>query len=55
MTPAQFELALILIKGIVKLGERLDKVGQMTDQECRTAIPVVQAHIDKNDEVIWGL
>ena len=55
MTPAQFELALLLIKGIVKLGERLDKVGQMTDQECREAIPVIQTHIDTNDQIIQEL
>jgi len=55
MTPAQFELARILIKGIVKLGERLDKVGQMTDQECREAIPLVQTNIDKNDQTIQEL
>jgi len=55
MTSAQFELALLLIKGIVKLSERLDKVGKMTDQECRVAMPGVQANIDANDQVIQGL
>ena len=55
MTPAQFELALLLIKGIVKMGERLDKVGEMTDQECRMAIPLIQTHIDTNDETIQEL
>ena len=55
MTSAQFELALLLIKGIVKLSERLDKVGKMTDEQCREAIPAVQAAIDKNDDVIKGL
>ena len=55
MTPAQFELALLLIKGIMQLGERLDKVGNMTDQECRVAIPLIQTHIDKNDQTIQGL
>ena len=55
MTSAQFELALLLIKGIVKLSERLDKVGNMTDEECRAAIPGVQSEIDANDQVIQGL
>jgi len=55
MTEAQFELALLLIKGLMKLGERLNKVGSMTDDQCRTAIPLVQANIDKNDDVIKGL
>jgi len=55
MTNAQFELALLLVKGLVKLGERLDKVGSMTDEQCLAAIPVVQANIDRNDDVIKGL
>jgi len=55
MTAAQYELALLLVKGIVKLGERLDKVGSMTDDQCRTMIPAVQAGIDENDKIIEGL
>ena len=55
MTSAQVELALLLIKGIMKLGERLDKVGNMTDEQCREAISAVQAAIDKNDDVIQEL
>jgi len=55
MTPAQFELALFLIKGIIKLGERLDKVGDMTDEQCLAAMPAVQADIDANDQIIQGL
>lgn len=55
MTSAQFELALLLIKGIVKLSERLDKVGNMTDEQCLAAMPEVQAAIDANDQVIQGL
>ena len=55
MTAAQYELALLLIKGIVKLGERLDKVGNMTDEKCWEAIPLVQEGIDKNDQIIQGL
>ena len=55
MTNAQFELALLLVKGLVKLGERLDKVGQMTDEQCQAAIPFVQAGIDENDKIIEGL
>jgi len=55
MTNAQFELALLLVKGLVKLGERLDKVGSMTDDQCRAMIPAVQAGIDGNDKIIEGL
>ena len=55
MTAAQFELALLLIKGIMKLSEHLNKVGNMTDEECLAAIPAVQAAIDKNDDVIQEL
>jgi len=55
MTPAQFELALLLVKGIMKLGERLDKVGNMTDDDCLAAIPTVQASIDANAYIIEGL
>jgi len=55
MTEVQFELALLIIKGIVKLAERLDTVGKMTDDECRAAMPVVQVGIDANDKVIMEL
>ena len=62
MTAAQFELAVLILKGMYKAGEylydavaRLDKVAAMTDEECLAAIPVVQANIDKNDDVIQGL
>ena len=55
MTSAQFELALLLIKGIMQLGERLDKVGNMTDDDCLAAIPIVQASIDANAYIIEGL
>ena len=55
MTSAQFELAVLLVKGLVKLGERLAKVGSMTDDQCRTMNPVVQAGIDANDKIIEGL
>ena len=55
MTAAQYEMALLLIKGIVKLSERLNKVGNMTDEECLAAIPIAQADIDANDQAIRGL
>jgi len=55
MTSAQFELALLLIKGIMKLSERLNKVGNMTDEECLAAIPIAQAEIDANDQAIQEL
>lgn len=62
MTAAQFELAVLILKGMFKAGEylvdaaaRLDKVSSMTDEECLAAIPVVQAHIDKNDQTIQEL
>ena len=62
MTAAQFELAVLIIKGMYKAGEylakagdRLAKVGNMTDEECLAAIPVVQANIDRNDDIIKGL
>lgn len=62
MTPAQFELAVLILKGMFKAGEylvdaaaRLDKVSSMTDAECLAAIPIVQANIDRNDDVIKNL
>ena len=62
MTAAQYELAVLILKGMFKAGEylfnaadRLDKVASMTDEECLAAIPVVQANIDRNDDVIKGL
>jgi len=55
MTPAQWELALLLIKGIMKTCEHVQKVGDMTDDECIAAIPVVQAELDRNDAVIQAL
>ena len=62
MTAAQFELAVLILKGMYKAGEylvdaasRLDKVASMTDEECLAAIPVVQENINRNDDVIKGL
>jgi len=55
MTPIQWEFALLLIKGIMKGCERLNKVGEMTDEQCRAAIPLVQEEIDKNDAIIQEL
>jgi len=62
MTAAQFELAVLILKGMYKAGEylvnaaaRLDKVAAMTDEECLAAVPIVQANIDANDDVIKGL
>jgi len=55
MTAVQWEFALLLIKGIMKAVQRLEKVGEMTDDQCRAAMPLVQANIDRNDEIIKGL
>ena len=62
MTAAQYELAVLILKGLFKAGEslanaaeRLDKVGNMTDEECLAAMPGVQASIDANDQTIQGL
>ena len=62
MTQAQFELAVLILKGMFKAGEylvdasaRLDKVSSMTDEQCLAAIPVVQQNIDRNDDVIKNL
>ena len=55
MTLAQFELAVLLLKGIAKLTAHLDKVGNMTDEECLAAMPGVQAVIDANDQTIQWL
>ena len=62
MTAAQYELAVLILKGmykageyLVNAGERLAKVGNMTDEQCRAAIPVVQQNIDRNDDIIKGL
>ena len=62
MTAAQYELAVLIIKGMYKAGEhlvaasaRLKLVGNMTDEQCMAAIPVVQQNIDRNDDIIKGL
>ena len=55
MTPLQLELAALIVKELIKGGQRLAKVGEMDDDQCRVAIPLVQANIDKNDEIIQGL
>ena len=55
MTSAQYELAVLIIKGIVNLSQRLDKVGQMSDDECKAAMPAVQTAIDTNDQIIQEL
>jgi hypothetical protein len=55
MTPLQVEVIALIIKQLIKAGERLAKVGEMTDDECRAAIPLIQANIDANDETIMGL
>ena len=62
MTAAQYELAVLILKGLFKAGEslanaaeRLNRVGDMTDEQCRAAIPGVQAAIDANDQTIQGL
>jgi len=62
MTEAQFELAVLILKGMYKAGEhlvaasaRLKLVGDMTDEQCMAAIPVVQVNIDRNDDIIKGL
>ena len=55
MTPLQFEVAALIIKQIVKAGERLATVGDMTDDQCLVMIPIVQANIDANDETIMRL
>lgn len=62
MTAAQYELAVLILKGMYKAGEylvdasaRLKLVGGMTDEECLAAIPIVQGNIDRNDDIIKGL
>ena len=55
MTPIQWELALLIIKGIMKGCDRLGKVGDMTDEQCLAAIPVIQTGIDANDKIITEL
>ena len=62
MTAAQYELAVLILKGLFRAGEylanaadRLNKVASMTDEQCRAAIPGVQASIDANDQTIQGL
>jgi len=62
MTAAQFDLAVLILKGMYKAGEhlvaasaRLKLVGDMTDEQCMAAIPVVQGNIDRNDDIIKGL
>ena len=55
MTELQYALAVLIIKEIMQGGARLNKVSEMSDDDCRAAIPLVQARIDKNDETIMGL
>ena len=55
MTPLQVEVLLLLVKQMVKTGERLAKVGEMNDDQCRAAIPLIQSNIDANDETIQNL
>ena len=55
MTPLQIQLATLIIKELIKGGQRLAKVGEMTDEQCLMAIPVVQKNIDVNDDIIKGL
>ena len=55
MTPLQVELILLLVKQMVKVGERLSKVGEMNDDQCRAMIPLIQSNIDTNDEIIQNL
>ena len=55
MTALQIQLATLIIKELIKGGQRLAKVGEMNDAECLIAIPLVQANIDANDEAIMRL
>lgn len=55
MTPLQIQLATLIIKELIKGGQRLAKVGEMDDAECLIAIPLVQANIDTNDAIIQEL
>ena len=55
MTALQIQLATLIIKELIKGGQRLAKVGEMPDAECLIAIPLVQASINANDETIMGL
>lgn len=62
MTAVQYELAVLILKGMFMAGEylidasaRLKLVGNMTDVQCLAAIPIVQQNINKNDDIIKGL
>jgi len=55
MTPLQLEVIALIIKQLIKTVERLAKVGDMTDDDCRAAIPLIQSNIDTNDDIIQQL
>jgi len=55
MTPLQIQLAALLAKELIQGIQRLSKVGEMNDDQCLAAIPLIQSNIDKNDATIMGL